>query len=285
MLTRNTGFSSHIQQGVACEDKPLPVSSSRPPEFLPEQAALFREVLQLLNERQLPYAISGAFALQQHTGICRDTKDLDVFIAGEDVNRAIESLQQDGFQIEVTDPVWLAKARRNDFFVDLITGMSNAVITVCREWIERSIPVEVLGIPTRVLAAEELLASKLFVNFRERFDGADTVHVIYCTRGRLDWNRVLRLIGDNWQMLLWTLVLFQYVYPDASDTVPREIWDDLLERFRGELSRPACRDFRGSLIDERMFAIDVCEWGLPNLLERQRQRREHKIAPPRGKVA
>jgi hypothetical protein len=270
---------------VACQDKPLPVSSSRPPEFPPEQSALFRNVLRLMNDRKVPYAVSGAFALQQHTGIYRDTKDLDLFVPGEDVNRALAALREKGFEIEVTDPVWLAKARVGDYYVDLITGMSNAVITVDRSWIEHSTPVEILGVPSHVLAAEELLASKLFVAFRERFDGADTVHIIYRTRGKLDWERVLQLIGENWQILLWTLVLFQYVYPDASDTLPQALWDDLLGRFQRELKEPASREFRGSLIDERMFSIDVLEWGLPSLLERQRTARPHRIVPPQGKVA
>ena len=286
MLSRNTGFGSHIQEGVGCQDRPLPVSSSRPPVFPPEQASLFRGVLQLLNACEVPYAVSGAFALQQHTGICRDTKDLDVFVPGEDVNRAIASLRAQGFEIEVTDPVWLAKARRGEeYFVDLITGMSNAVITVDRSWIERSTATQVLGVPTRVLAAEELLLSKLFVNFRERFDGADTVHIIYRTRGKLDWQRVLESIGPHWQILLWTLVLFQYAYPDATDTVPRPVWEELLGRFQRELEQPASREFRGSLLDERMFAIDVLEWGLPSLLERQRAQRQHRILPPTAKVA
>ncbi len=247
---------------------------------------MFREVLGLMNERGVPYAVSGAFALQQHTGIYRDTKDLDLFLPGEDVNRALAYLQEDGFEIEVTDPVWLAKARRgSDYFVDLITGMSNAVITVDRSWIERATPTEILGAPSRVLAAEELLASKLFVTFRERFDGADTVHIIYRTAGKLDWERVLQLIGENWQILLWTLVLFQYTYPCSASIVPRGIWDDLLARFERELKQPASHEFRGSLLDERMFAIDVTEWGLPSLLERRRAARQHRITLPPRKVA
>ncbi len=286
MPSRNTGVGRDIQDSVASQDKPLPVSSSRPPVFAPEQGALFREVLRLLNDRQVPYAVSGAFALQEHTGICRDTKDLDLFVPGEEVNRALAHLKEDGFEIEVTDPVWLAKARRGgEYFVDVITGMSNAVITVDHSWIDRSRPREILGVPSRVLAAEELLASKLFVTFRERFDGADTVHIIYRTRGKLDWQRVMQLIREDWQVLFWTLVLFQYAYPDAADTVPRRIWNDLLGRFQRELEEPASREFRGSLLDDRMFAIDVCEWGLPSLLERQRARRKHRIVPPGAKVA
>lgn len=134
---------------MSLEPKALPVSSSKPPRFAPEQERLFREVLRLLNEKHVPYVVSGAFALQKHTGIWRDTKDLDLFLPAENMKQALEYLQEAGFECEICDPVWLAKARRGDYFVDLITGMSNAVIMVDASWVERSIPAEVLGVPTR----------------------------------------------------------------------------------------------------------------------------------------
>lgn len=272
------GAAFTIQDSVACEDKPLPVSSSSPPVFPPEQEALFREVLSLLNDTGVPYVVSGAFALKEHTGICRNTKDLDLFLVPEAVPQALAELQKAGFEVEIKDPVWLAKAHRDDFFVDLITGMSNGVIAVDDSWIEGGTPSEILGIPVRVLGPEELLLSKLFVVFRERFDGADIVHLIYKTRGKLDWDRIVQLVGEHWQLLLWVLVLFQYVYPHEVDTVPQRLWSDLLGRFQKNLSKPATpANFRGSLLDDRMFAIDVNEWGLDNLLEESRRRREPKI--------
>ena len=256
----------------------LPVSSSVPPEFPPEQRTLFCEVLGHLNHAGVPYVVSGAFALQQHTGIWRDTKDLDLFLPAEAVPHALQHLREQGFETEIRDPVWLAKAHRNGYYVDLITGMSNGVITVDQSWIDRGSHSVVLGVPARVLAPEELIASKLFVNFRERFDGADVVHVIFGTKGRLDWQRLLGLVGDHWELLLWEVVLFHYIYPAYRDYVPREVWDELLARLRADLDSPkSSAPFRGSLLDEKMFAIDVREWGMENLLQEQRDRREPKI--------
>lgn len=267
------------------EQKALPVSSSQHPVFSPEQQHLFREVLQLFNRREIPYLVSGAFALQKHTGIWRDTKDLDLFLPAEHVPRALLQLEAAEFATQVCDPVWLAKAHCGNYYVDLITGMSNAVITVDNTWIERGLPHEVLGVTTRVLAAEELIASKLFVTRRERFDGADIAHVIYATAGKLDWERVLALAGEHWGIVLWALVLFQYVYPAHSELVPRAVWDGLLGRFRSQVEDPNPQaPFRGSLIDENMFAIDVLEWNMENLLQEQRQRRTAKI-PLENKVA
>jgi hypothetical protein len=256
------------------DERALPISSSTPPVFAPAQRALFIEVLGLFTTHRIPFAVSGAFALHQHTGIWRDTKDLDLFVIHEDVPRALDLLAAENFETEVCDPVWLCKARRADYFVDIITGMSNAVITVERDWIDRASKAEVLGIPVKVLAAEELIASKLFVSRRERFDGADIVHVIHGTAGKLDWNRVLHLLGEHWMVLLWALVLYQYIYPAHSEFVPRTLWDDLLSRLRNELDHPDPHAvFRGSLIDEMMFAIDTAEWGMANLNEETRSAR------------
>ena len=207
------------------------MSSSTPPVFCADQRALFCEVLELMNRNRVQFVISGAFALHEHTGIWRDTKDLDFFLPAKEVPRALQVLAQDGFQTEILDPVWLAKAWRGDFFVDLITGMSNAVIRVDYAWIKRARVSEVLGIPVRVLAPEELIASKVFVTRRERFDGADICHVIYGTKGKLDWKHLLHLMGEHWEMLLWCLVLYHYVYPASGEYVPRAVWDELLQRF------------------------------------------------------
>jgi predicted nucleotidyltransferase len=159
----------------------LPVSSSTPPVFCKQQESLFREVIQLLESNHVPFVISGAFALHEHTGIWRDTKDLDLFLPAQEVGRALTLLEKDGFETEVLDSVWLAKAKRDGFFVDLITGMSNAVLRVDYSWIRHASRSEVFGMSVRVLAPEELIASKNFVTRRERFDVSVICEVIYVT--------------------------------------------------------------------------------------------------------
>lgn len=258
-----------------------PVSSSSPPEFSPEQRQLFQEVLRTLNDARVPYAVSGAFALHEHTGIWRQTKDLDLFLPASQLQASLDLLDGKGFHTEIHDPVWLAKVIREPFYVDLITGMSNAVIRVDENWIQHALPSLVVGVPARVLAAEELIASKIFVTRRERFDGADVAHLIYATRDLLDWKRVFQIVGDHYEMLLWSLIFFRYVYPRHAHEVPRWVWHELMDRFEGDLTNPKIdAPFRGSLIDENMFAIDVKEWGLENEIERYRS--EHN---PRAEEA
>ncbi len=262
------------------------LTSTRPQKLPKKQEALFRDVLTTLNDSRIPFAVSGAIALQQHTGICRNTKDLDIFLAAKYGERALACLTKNGFNCEVRDPVWLAKARRDNYFVDLITGMSNAVITVEDSWMEHSHPGTVLGVPVRILAPEELLASKLFVTRRERFDGADIAHIVYVTKGKLDWARIFQYVGEHWEILLWSLLLFRYVYPGNSDYVPATVWQDLISRISKATARPDPKqEFRGSLIDDCMFAIDVEEWGLENVLARYRAERSPVLSMPDASAA
>src|SRR5215813_12444479 len=122
------------------EDTGLPVSSSAEPEIHRAQEKLYRDVLRVLIEHRIPHAVSGAIALQKHTGVCRPTKDLDIFLTAESASIALAQLSQAGFHCEVCDPVWLAKVHRDGFFVDFITGMSNATISVTDAWMDRAGP-------------------------------------------------------------------------------------------------------------------------------------------------
>jgi len=253
---------------MGSEDPQLPVTSSTEPDWPPDARACYEDALEALIETGIAFVVGGAFAVNTHTGIWRTTKDLDLLLTARDLPRALEPLQARGYETCVVDPVWLAKARRGDYFVDLITGVGNASLAVDLTWIERSIPRIVLGLPCKVLGVEELIVSKIFVAYRERFDGADVVHLIRARGKTLDWTRLLNLTGAHWELLFWSLMLFAYVYPAHTDDVPENVWDDLTARFSRHIKNPNKNaPFRGSLIDPRMFAIDVDEWGERNLYQ------------------
>ena len=246
----------------------------------PEAASLYHEVLYALNEHGVPYAVAGAFALQKYTGISRITKDLDLFMKADDIPTALDRLGELGFRCETPDPVWLSKAHRGEYFVDLISGMSNAVIVVDDSWMRRTLSAVIAGVPSRIISVEDLLASKLFVARRERFDGADIAHIIYRTRGELDWRRVLELAGEHWEMVLWSLLLFRYVYPAQTHYVPAALWQELLSRYMHVIQHPnPDAQFRGSLVDDNMFSIDMKDWGLPDIEREYRDRALQKRRP------
>lgn len=251
---------------MAHDDRPLPVTSSTEPDWPAGAQECYRDVLETLHAADIPYAVGGAFAMHEHTGVWRWTKDLDVMLVAENIPRALRALNAAGFDTHIADPVWLAKAERGEHFVDLITGLGNAGLAVDETWIERATSSEVLGVPCKVLGPEEMMASKIFVSRRERFDGAEVVHLIRLCGHKLDWRRLLDLLNGHWELLLWALVFFAYVYPARTGLVPEDIWNDLLASFGEKVRNPNPDEpFRGSLIDPLMFAIDVDEWHERNL--------------------
>jgi hypothetical protein len=255
-------------------DPRLPVTSSEEPAWTSETEECYRDALRALLANgpaegpPVPFVVGGAFAIHRHTGIWRTTKDIDFFLAPSDIPAVFERLERAGFETGIEDPVWLAKAWRGKYFVDLITGVGNASLVIDSTWIDRGPTEVVLGIPCHVLGAEECIASKTFVAFRERFDGADVVHLIKACGPTLDWQRLFDLMGSHWELLYWSLVLYAYVYPAHTDAVPEPVWRDLTQRFTERLRHPDKNaPFRGSLVDPRMFAIDVDEWGERNLYQ------------------
>jgi hypothetical protein len=76
----NGQASGYAMRELTQNPPSLPVTSSEPLPIPEEQKTLFQEVLSLFEQNRIPYAVAGAFALRTHTGICRDTKDLDILM-------------------------------------------------------------------------------------------------------------------------------------------------------------------------------------------------------------
>jgi hypothetical protein len=225
-------------------------------------AAIYRRAVRLLTEAEVPFLLGGAYALAHHTGIVRHTKDLDLFIRESDVSKACRVLDADGFATELTYPHWLAKAFLGDHFVDLIFNLGNGIGPVRDGWFDRAETGELLGVPVRFLASEEMIYSKIFTMDRGRFDGADVAHLVRARGDRLDWRRLLDLCETHWRILLCHLVLFGFVYPADRGRVPAWVMRDLTDCLNAEETVGPCEPVcRGTLLSPTQFRIDVEEWG------------------------
>lgn len=239
----------------------------REPGFEPDAGRVYGEALDALEEAGVRYMLGGALALNEYTGIWRDTKDLDVFLPREVVPGALEALEGAGFQTEVEDPCWISKAWKGGLFVDVIHASHNCTGAVEDSWFANAGEAEVLGRRPPVIPAEELILSKMFVAFRDRWDLSDVLHVIFGERGDLDWNRILSGAGEHWELVLAYLHLYRYVYPSHASYLPDRVLDLLGERYRearaaGDSGEPL--RFRRTMLDHASFAVDVEEWGLPD---------------------
>jgi hypothetical protein len=226
------------------------------------EAATFVRWLRIMNESGVPYAVGGAYAHYAVTGIWRDSKDLDAFLQPRHVKRALQAFAREGYETELRDPYWLAKVHDPPHLFDLLFAVRHTTqVTVTADWLRTSIPAMFLDVPTRLLAPEEVIASKAYIGNRDRFDGADILHIIRSLHGDLDWARLVeRLRGDE-EILLWHLLLFAFVYPAQREWLPRSLMDRAFERLRTTPRLRPANAFRGLVIDPVSFSVDLEKWG------------------------
>jgi len=229
----------------------------------PEAEAFYVESLRLLKESGIPFLLSGTYAVTAFTGLVRPTKDLDVFCKAGDYPRILAYFQERGFRTDVEDERWIAKVWSQDHFFDVIFAMSNGTAPVTDEWFQGGDTITVYGAEVGITPPTELIVSKMFIQDRYRYDGADVVHVILKAHDRIDWKRLLRYMEPYWEVLLVHLLNFRYIYPSERDSVPQWLLDELLNRIEVQNSIPApgMKVCRGRIFSPRDYCTDVSEWG------------------------
>lgn len=234
-----------------------------------EEREIYKLALTTLNAAGLPYVVAGAYAIHAHTGIHRETKDLDIFAEPEQVVPIMHALAAAGFTPRLEQPHWLAKAMLGEHFVDIIYGMGNGLALIDGAWYRHSRPAILAATPVRIAPAEELLWHRLFIGERHRQDMADIVHLMLRVGAALRWERILEKTGAHWPLLLAHLQLFRYIYPEAQHGCPEWVMEELLARAAEELHTPrsGAAVTRGPLISRFSFAIDVNEWGFEDARE------------------
>ena len=116
----------------------------------------------------------------------------------------------------------------------------------------------------KICPAEEMLWSKAFVMERERYDGADVIHLMRCGAETLDWDRLLDRFGPRWRVLLSYVILFGFVYPGERTRIPRHVMDALLARLGPELDgddASAAKVCQGTVVSRQQYLVDVQQWG------------------------
>jgi hypothetical protein len=222
----------------------------------------YRHALIVLTEAGVPFLVGGAYALARYAGIVRHTKDFDVMVRPDDAPRALGALEEAGYDTDLTFPHWLGKAYCADAFVDVIFRSGNGLGVVDDAWLAHGRSDVVLDMPVKLVAPEEMIWHKAFVMERERFDGADILHLLRERASELDWPRLLGRFGEHWRVLLGHLVFFGYVYPAERNRVPAWVYDDLLGRLSAEMSdAPREHVCRGTLLSREQYLTDVSDWG------------------------
>ena len=223
-------------------------------------ADFYIDALRKLQSTNIPFLVGGAFAFSHYAHIPRETKDIDVFVKADDLQRVLEAFQELGYDTEIPFPHWLGKIHRGGYFMDVIFNSGNGVARVDELWFEHAVKTNVLGLIVPMTPVEEMIWSKAFIQERERFDGGDVLHLLRETGPSLDWPRLLMRFGDYWRVLLSHLILFGFVYPDKRQNIPEWVTEELIRRLtvsRPNLQSDVCY---GTLLSREQYLHDVGQW-------------------------
>ena len=222
--------------------------------------SFYRSVLRALRQRNVPFLVGGAFAMARYTQIDRPTKDLDLMVRRAHWPAVARALREAGIYTRLSFPHWLGKALAGPAQVDIIFSSGNAVASVDDTWFAHAVPARVLGYDVSLAPPEELIWSKSFLMERERFDGADVLHLILRAGRTLDWDHLCDRFFGHERVLLAHLVLFSYAYPNETGIVPRGVMKRLsaAPNRRGTAGARLCR---GTFLSREQYLVDIRQWG------------------------
>lgn len=213
----------------------------------------YSRAMEILDESGVPWLVGGAFALAHYSGVLRYTKDFDVMVRRDDVDRVLEAFSRAGFSAAVVFEHWIAKVHSGKSFIDVIFNSGNGLCPVDDEWIRHACPAIILKREVRLCPVEEIIWQKAFIMERERFDGADIMHLLRGCASSIDWQRLLDRFGDDGCILLAHLLIFRFVYPDLAATVP-----DWVFRKLQALPNPAgTKTCNGTLLSRSQYLDDI----------------------------
>lgn len=223
----------------------------------------YKKVLRILTEKKLPFMVGGAYALYEHTGVHRETKDLDLFCTKEDVAKLLKALADAEVHTWLESPDWIAKADHGEDFTDFIFADPQGYYTIDQQWLKRAPTAKILGYKVKIMPVEEMLVSKMYRQRRWKFEGPDVNHLILKKGKTMDWKRVLSMMGEHWQLIYAYIINFWFVYPSEKDCVPSWMAKEFQKRTEEFLKAPKQKKkiSRGVILSKKEYEIDIVEWG------------------------
>ncbi len=163
-----------------------------------------RKAAATLRDASIPFALAGGLAVWAHGGPDTD-HDVDFIIKKEDVDRALEALEKDGFRGEKPPEGWLVKVYDGDFMIDLIFAPTGMVVD--DDILERAEELEVYATRMRVLSVTDILATKLLALKEHELDYDSVLEIARSCREQVDWKQLReRTAGHPYAQPFFTLV-------------------------------------------------------------------------------
>jgi hypothetical protein len=137
-----------------------------------------------LREADIPFLLGGSLASWARGG--PETRhDLDLMIKPEDIERGVEALAGTGMRIERPPEEWLVKAWDGETLVDLIYCPKG--LPMDDDVIARGEDLSVLGMEIRVMALEDVVATKLMALTEHSLRYEGLLQIARSLREQIDW--------------------------------------------------------------------------------------------------
>jgi hypothetical protein len=155
---------------------------------------LLKRVAVALKEGGVPFALCGGYAAWVR-GAPEPDHDADFLVPDEEAERAAKVLSDAGLQVEDPAEDWLTKVVQGNSFVDVLWRTCGRPVE--SDLIDRAETVPVLSVHMPVLAATDILVTKLMALDEHYCDLARLLPVARALREQVDWATVQREVADN----------------------------------------------------------------------------------------
>jgi Uncharacterised nucleotidyltransferase len=164
-----------------------------------------------LRGADIPFLLGGSLASWARGGP-QTRHDLDLILKPDDAERALQTLKEAGMRPERPPEDWLLKAWDGDTLVDLIYCPKG--LPVDDDLIARGEELSVLGMDIRVMALEDVMATKLLALTEHSLRYESLLQIARALREQIDWPAVrARTRGSPFARAFFVLL-------DGLDIVP-----------------------------------------------------------------
>jgi hypothetical protein len=147
-----------------------------------------------LRDAEIRFALAGGLAIWARGGAITD-HDVDFLVKPEDAERALQVLTDAGMRPERPPEDWLLKAWDGDTLVDLIYCPKG--LPVDDDLIARGEELSVLGMDIRVMALEDVMATKLMALTEHSLRYESLLQIARALREQIDWSAVRARTADS----------------------------------------------------------------------------------------
>ena len=164
-----------------------------PSDDFPDLIATMKKAAGALRDADVELLLGGGLAAWARGGPPTD-HDVDFLVREEDVERALEALEEAGMRTERPPEGWLVKAYDGEILVDLIFQPAGGPVD--DDHFVRGEQIEVAALPLLVASIDDVLTTKLLAMSEQDPDFRPVLEIARSLREQIDWEGVRAQVED-----------------------------------------------------------------------------------------